>query len=148
MTRCHWDYFTNTVVTFSLLLLFLTSATAVFQVDECVTSWPCLICQMWPAENLCDVKENNNPNGGAKHKQATPSSIHLANVQSLENKLDDLRGQIRCQEVMKDCCIVCLTKTSLILWCWTKPSSQLDSFPVFHKDRMEESGKSKGGGVS
>ncbi len=74
-------------------------------------------------------------------------SILLANVQSLENKMDDLRARISFQRDIRDCNIICLTET------WLTPSvpdnavTPSDNFSVLRMDRTAEAGKSKGGGV-
>ncbi len=83
----------------------------------------------WPLEFL-----QNNPRRRKKHcgKRAgirnrlrerahSPPllSILLANVQSLENKMDDLRARISFQWDIKDCNILCLTETWLTPWSWT-----------------------------
>ncbi len=49
------------------------------------------------------------------HSPPLPS-ILLANVQSLENKMDDLRARISFQRDIRDCNIFCLTET------WLTPS--------------------------
>ncbi len=46
------------------------------------------------------------------HSPPLPS-ILLANVQSLENKMDDLRARISFQRDIRDCNILCLTETWL-----------------------------------
>ncbi len=48
------------------------------------------------------------------HSPPLPS-ILLANVQSLENKMDDLRARISFQRDIRDCNIFCLTETYQIL---------------------------------
>ncbi len=74
-------------------------------------------------------------------------SILLANVQSLENKMDDLRARISFQRDIRDCNIFCLTET------WLTPSvpdtavTPSDNFSVLRMDRSAEAGKNKGGGV-
>ncbi len=76
-----------------------------------------------------------------------PASILLANVQSLENKMDDLRARISFQWDIRDCNILCLTET------WLTPSvpdtavTLSDNFSVLRMDRTAEAGKTKGGGV-
>ncbi len=82
-----------------------------------------------------------------KGSQSSFTSILLANVQSLENKMDDLRARISFQRDIRDCNIICLTET------WLKPSvpdtavTPSDNFSVLRTDRTAEAGKSKGGGV-
>ncbi len=79
------------------------------------------------------------------HSPPLPS-ILLANVQSLENKMDDLRARISFQRDIRDCNIICLTET------WLTPSvpdtavTPSDNFSVLRMDRTAEAGKSKGGG--
>ncbi len=74
-------------------------------------------------------------------------TILLANVQSLDNKLCELRARISYQRETRDCCVICLTET----WMSTMvPDSaiELTGFSVHHSDRTKElTGKSRGGGV-
>ncbi len=80
------------------------------------------------------------------HSPPLPS-ILLANVQSLENKMDDLRARISFQRDIRDCNILCLTET------WLTPSvpdtavRPSDNFSVLRMDRTAEAGKNKGGEV-
>ncbi len=69
----------------------------------------------------------------------------LANVQSLDNKLCELR--ISYQRETRDCCIICLTETWMSA---VVPDSaiELTGFSVHCSDRTKElTGKSRGGGV-
>ncbi len=72
-------------------------------------------------------------------------TILLANVQSLDNKLCELRARISYQRETRDCCIICLTET------WMSemvPDSaiELTGNSVHRSDRMKElTGKSRGG---
>ncbi len=87
----------------------------------------------WPLEILRNTELNNdhlnNPRRRRKHhgrcagihnrlrKRAhSPPlpSILLANVQSLENKMDDLRARLSFQRDIRDCNILCLTETWLM----------------------------------
>ncbi len=120
----------------------------------------------WPLEILRDTEENkghlNNPRSRKKHsgkcvgirnrlreRAHSPPlpSILLANVQSLENKMDELRARISFQWDIRDCNLFCLTET------WLTPSvpdtavTPSDNFSVFWMDRTAEAGKNKGGGV-
>ncbi len=89
----------------------------------------------WPLEILRNAEFNkghpNNPRGERKHrgrragirdrlrnKAHSPPlpSILLANVQSLENKMDDLRARTSFQRDIRDCNILCLSET------WLSPS--------------------------
>ncbi len=74
-------------------------------------------------------------------------TILLANVQSLGNKLCELRARISYQRETRDCCIICLTETWMSA---VVPDSaiKLTGFSVHRSDRTKElTGKSRGGGV-
>ncbi len=74
-------------------------------------------------------------------------TILLANVQSLDNKLCELRARISYQRETRDCCVICLTETWMSAMV---PDSaiELTGFSVHRSDRTEElTGKSRGGGV-
>ncbi len=74
-------------------------------------------------------------------------TILLANVQSLDNKLCELRTRISYQRETRDCCVICLTETWMSAMV---PDSaiELTGFSVHRSDRMEElTGKSRGRGV-
>ncbi len=74
-------------------------------------------------------------------------TILLANVQSLDNKLCELRARISYQRETRDCCIICLTETWMSA---VVPDSAivLTGFFVHRSDRTKElTGKSRGGGV-
>ncbi len=117
----------------------------------------------WPLEILRNTEVNNghlnNPRRRKKHhgkrtgihnrlreRAHSPPllSILLANVQSLENKMDDRRARIRFQ---RDCNILCLTET------WLTPSvldtavTPSDNLSVLRMDRTAKAIKTKGGGV-
>ncbi len=123
---------------------------------------------VWPLEILWNTEVNkghlNNPRRRKKHRgrrgirgihnrlrkraHSPPlPSILLANVQSLENKMDDLRARISFQRDIRDCNILCLTET------WLTPSvpdtavTLSDNFSVLRMDRTAEAGKTKGSGV-
>ncbi len=116
----------------------------------------------WPLEILRNAEENNGHRRRIKkhrgkragirnrlrkmaHSPPLPS-ILLANVQSLENKMDDLRARISFQQDIRDCNIICLSET------WLTPSvpdtavTPSDNFSVLRINRTAEAGKSKGGG--
>ncbi len=83
-----------------------------------------------------------------KRAHSTPLPIILlANVRSLEKKMDDLRARISFQWDIRDCNILCLSET------WLTPSvpdtavTPSDIFSVLRMDRTAEAGKTKGGGV-
>ncbi len=76
------------------------------------------------------------------HSPPLPS-ILLANVQSLENKMDDLRARISFQQEIRDCNILCLTETWLTP---TVPDTAVmpsDNFSVLRMDRTAEAGKNQ-----
>ncbi len=120
----------------------------------------------WPLEILRNTEVNkgrlNNPRRRKKHRGRCAGicnrlrkrahspplpSILLTNVQSLENKMDDLRARMSFQWDIRDCNILCLTET------WLTPSVPVtavtpsDNFSVLRMDRTAEAGKNKGGGV-
>ncbi|KAI3364955.1 hypothetical protein L3Q82_001119 [Scortum barcoo] len=73
-------------------------------------------------------------------------SILLANVQSLDNKLDELRSRMAFQRDIKNCNVLVFTET------WLDPSipdSAIvpEGLYIHRQDRTINSGKSKGGGV-
>ncbi len=72
-------------------------------------------------------------------------TILLANVQSLDNKLCELRARISYQRETRDCCVICLTETWMSAMV---PDSviELTGFSVHRSDRTKElTGKSRGG---
>lgn len=73
--------------------------------------------------------------------------ILLANVQSLENKLDDIRVRTTSQWDIRDCNILCFTETWLTPLIPDYAITPARSFFTVCTDRTEESGKSKGGVV-
>ncbi len=116
----------------------------------------------WPLEILRNAENNGHRRQNKKHRGNSAGirnrlrkrahspplpSILLPNVQSLENKMDDLRARISFQRDIRDCNIICLTET------WLTPSvpdtavTPSDNFSVLRMDRTAEAGKSKGGGV-
>ncbi len=72
-------------------------------------------------------------------------TILLANLQSLDNKLCELRARISYQRETRDCCVICLTETWMSAMV---PDSAITGFSVHRSDRTKElTGKSRGGGV-
>ncbi len=80
------------------------------------------------------------------HSPPLPS-ILLANVQSLENKMDDLRARISFLRDIRDCNILCLTETWLTPTVPDTAVTPSDNFSVLRMDRTAEARKTKGGGV-
>ena len=71
-------------------------------------------------------------------------SILLANVQSLENKIDELRGRLNYHWDNKNCNILCFTE----VWLNDDPINiQLAGYTVYRQDRTAASGKTRGGGL-
>ncbi len=120
----------------------------------------------WPLEILRSTEVNdgrlNNPRRRRKHRGRRAGirnrlrkrahspplpSILLANVQSLENKMDDLRARISFQRDIRDCNILCLTETWLTPTVPDTAVTPSDNFSVLRMDRTAEAGKTKGGGV-
>ncbi len=86
-------------------------------------SWPLEILRS--AENNCHRRRNKKHHGNSagirnrlrKRAHSAPlPSILLANVQSMGNKMDNLRARISFQRDIRDCNIICLTET------WLTPS--------------------------
>ena len=72
-------------------------------------------------------------------------SVLLANVQSLENKLDDLRLRLSYQRDIENCSILCFTKS----WLNDEMDNiELADFYVFQQDKAATSGKRRSRGVS
>ncbi len=120
----------------------------------------------WPLEILRSTEVNdgrlNNPRRHRKHRGRRAGirnrlrkrahspplpSILLANVRSLENKMDDLRARISFQRDIRDCNILCLTETWLTPTVPDTAVTPSDNFSVLRMDRTAEAGKTKGGGV-
>ncbi len=101
----------------------------------------------WPLEILRNAVNKGHRRRNKKHRGNSAGirnrlrksahspplpSILLANVQSLENKMDDLRARISFQRDIRDCNIICLTET------WLTPSvpdtavTPSDNFSVFY----------------
>ncbi len=95
---------------------------------------------------LTVVNQNVSLNVGSFFCIFLPS-ILLANVQSLENKMDDLRARISFQRDIRDCNILCLTETWLTPTVPDTAVTPSDNFSVLRMDRTAEAGKTKGGGV-
>ncbi|KAK1801166.1 hypothetical protein P4O66_022662 [Electrophorus voltai] len=113
----------------------------------------------WPTEILRENKGRDarkQPRGkraGVRNRlrawahRAPLPSILLANVQSLDNKLDDLWARIKVQRDIRDCSLLYFTES------WLNPAvpshaiQQAEFFSVHRMDRTADSGKSRGGGV-
>ena len=80
------------------------------------------------------------------HRAPLPS-ILLANVQSLDYKVDKIRARVAIQRNISDCIILCFTET----WLSRDTLSELVQPPGFFTHRADRnkhlSGKKKGGGV-
>ncbi len=69
-------------------------------------------------------------------------TILLANVQSLDNKLCELRARISYQRETRDCCVICLTETWMFQ---TQPSSSRASPCTARTERKSSQGKAEAG---
>ncbi len=72
----------------------------------------------------------------------------LANVQSLDNKLCELRVRISYQRETRDCCVICLTETwmsACLQWFQTQPSSSRASPCIARTERKSSQGKAEVG---
>ncbi len=73
-------------------------------------------------------------------------TILLANVQSLDNKLCELRARISYQRETRDCCVICLTETWMSAMVSDSSSSRVSQ--CIARDRTKElTGKGRGGVV-
>lgn len=75
-------------------------------------------------------------------------NILLANVPSLENKLDSLRARVKFQRDIWDCKLHCFTEKWLNPVVLDHPIQSAKYFSVYCMDRSVELGKSTGGGGS
>ncbi|KAK1789806.1 hypothetical protein P4O66_015687, partial [Electrophorus voltai] len=80
-------------------------------------------------------------------EQAERTGILLANVQSLHNKLDNLRARIKFQRDIRNCNLLCFTKSWLIPVVLSHAIHPVEFFSVHRMDRTADSGKSRGSGV-
>ncbi|XP_048465357.1 uncharacterized protein LOC109913067 isoform X1 [Rhincodon typus] len=73
-------------------------------------------------------------------------TILLANIQAIENKLDELKSRLTVQRELRDCCVLCFTETWLTR---ATPDSilQPEGFSIHRMDRSAALGKGTGGGV-
>ena len=83
------------------------------------------------------------------HRRFKPClpSIVMGNVRSLVNKTDKLTALASCQYVYQECSLLCFTETWLhrnIPDC----AIELAGFTLARKDRGQQSGKKKGGGLA
>lgn len=101
----------------------------------------------------CDRKRKRGSRGGLTAKlKANPCrtplpSVLLANVRSLENKVDYLKLDLTTNHEVRDCCVIILTET----WLNSSISDEavsMEGFTTFRSDRScVLSGKTRGGGV-
>ncbi|CDR18940.1 unnamed protein product [Oncorhynchus mykiss] len=80
------------------------------------------------------------------HRAPLPSML-LANVQSLDNKVDEIRARVAFQRDIRDCNVLCFTETWLTGETVSE-SVQPAGFSMHRADRNKHlSGKKRGGGV-
>ncbi len=72
-------------------------------------------------------------------------TILLANVQSLDNKLCELRARISYQRETRECCVICLTETWMSAMVQTQPSSLRASPCTARTERKSSQGKAEVG---
>ena len=70
-------------------------------------------------------------------------SILLPNVQSLDNKIDELRRRLNYQQDIKNCNILCFTES----WLNDDINIQLAGYTMYRQDRTAASGKTRCGGL-
>ncbi len=70
-------------------------------------------------------------------------TILLANVQSLDNKLCELRARISYQRETRDCCVICLTETWMSLLFQNQPSSSRASPCTARIEQRSSQGKAE-----
>jgi hypothetical protein len=78
------------------------------------------------------------------NKPPLPSILLVANMQSLENKIDDLRGTLNYQQDIQNCSILCFTES------WLNDDTiniQLAGYTLYREDRTAASGKTRSGGL-
>lgn len=73
-------------------------------------------------------------------------TIVMGNVRSLQNKMDELRANVRYLHEYRESCLLIFTETWLHSGI-TDSAINLDNFSIVRGDRTEASGKSRGGGV-
>ena len=78
-------------------------------------------------------------------KPAFPT-ILLANVQSIDNKMDELNARVKFQRDIRNCCVLAFVET------WLSPEISDAAvtplgFTIYRQDRTADSGKCRGGGV-
>ena len=82
-----------------------------------------------------------------KFKPCLPSTV-MGNVQSLNNKMDELTALTRSHSVYRECSLMCFTETWLNMDI-TDPIVSVDGFHTVRADRdCTKSGKRKGGGLA
>ncbi|KAK3507146.1 hypothetical protein QTP70_008620 [Hemibagrus guttatus] len=74
-------------------------------------------------------------------------SIQLANIQSLDNELDDLRARVKFQRDIRDCNLLCFTETLVNPAVPDHAIQPAEFFSVHRMHRRLESGMSSGGGL-
>ncbi|KAK3522872.1 hypothetical protein QTP86_005686 [Hemibagrus guttatus] len=74
-------------------------------------------------------------------------SILLANIQSLDNELDDLRARVKFQRDIRDCNLLCFTETLVNPAVPDHAIQPAEFFSVHRMHRRLESGMSSGGGL-
>ncbi len=98
----------------------------------------------------CARRQKRGKRAGAlaqlKARRPPIPTLFLANVRSLDNKVDLLRLRLNVSIEMRNCAVLCLTETWLN---YNMPDSafQIDGLQLFRADRDHRSGKTRGGGL-
>ncbi|CAI5678409.1 unnamed protein product [Oreochromis niloticus] len=119
---------------------------------QLLRSWRSRVQRITGKRKRCERRQKRGKHDGvlerlkANARRPPIPSLFLANVRSLDNKLDLLRIRMSVSEEMRNCSILCLTET------WLKdnmPNSafQIYGWQLFRADRNMLSGKARGGGL-
>jgi hypothetical protein len=91
--------------------------------------------RVWSAGCLLRIRRQSN--------KPPLLSILLENVQTLENKMGDLRGRLNPQRDIQNCNILCMTE----LWLNDDINIQLAGYTLYRQDRSAVSGNTRGCGL-
>ncbi|KAL3981341.1 KRAB domain-containing zinc finger protein [Sarotherodon galilaeus] len=119
---------------------------------QLLRSWRSRAQRITGKRKRCEQRQKRGKHDGvlerlkANARRPPIPSLFLANVRSLDNKLDLLRIRMSVSEEMRNCSILCLTET------WLRdnmPNSafQIYGWQLFRADRNMLSGKARRGGL-
>ncbi len=101
-------------------------------------------------EERCARRQKRGKRAGAlaqlKARRPPIPTLFLANVRSLDNKVDLLRLRLSVSTEMRNCAVLCLMEPGLN---HNMPDSafQIDGLQLFRADRNHRSRKTRGGGL-